>query len=266
MASKRMPMSKKTRFEVFKRDKFTCQYCGARAPDVLLQIDHVNPVASGGENDILNLITSCPPCNGGKGARHLDDDAMVTKQLRQLDELQERREQIDLLLDWKNGLVDLDTEAASKLAPMWTKLVPGSEVNERGLHSLKQLIVKYGIGRVADAIAASSRQYVTLDGDGLATPESAAKAWDYVGRIARMTKAMEAKPYLRELFYVRAIARNRFNYFDDRAALDLLERAHVAGAPIDQLKDIAREETSWSGWRCAMNHLISDIDTGPENR
>ena len=56
--SKRKTIPKTVRFEVFKRDKFTCQYCGQMAPDVILEIDHIKPVAEGGENDILNLITA----------------------------------------------------------------------------------------------------------------------------------------------------------------------------------------------------------------
>ena len=42
--AKRKGISKKTRFDVFKRDSFTCQYCGKSAPDVVLQVDHINPV------------------------------------------------------------------------------------------------------------------------------------------------------------------------------------------------------------------------------
>ena len=52
---KRQSISKKLRFEVFKRDNFTCQYCGRMAPDVVLEVDHINPVANGGKNDILNI-------------------------------------------------------------------------------------------------------------------------------------------------------------------------------------------------------------------
>lgn len=71
MATKRKAISKKTRFEVFKRDGFKCMYCGACPPSVLLHVDHVNAVATGGGNDIDNLVTSCEPCNLGKGARSL---------------------------------------------------------------------------------------------------------------------------------------------------------------------------------------------------
>lgn len=68
----RKALSKKTRFDVFKRDAFACQYCGAHPPGVLLHVDHVVAVASGGNNSIDNLVTACQPCNAGKGARALD--------------------------------------------------------------------------------------------------------------------------------------------------------------------------------------------------
>lgn len=69
--SKRKALSKKTRFEVFKRDGFTCQYCGNHPPSVTLHVDHIVAVANGGENDQDNLTTSCDACNLGKGARLL---------------------------------------------------------------------------------------------------------------------------------------------------------------------------------------------------
>ena len=53
--SKRKSMSRKLRFEVFKRDRFTCQYCGAKAPDVILHVDHIHPVAAGGSHASATL-------------------------------------------------------------------------------------------------------------------------------------------------------------------------------------------------------------------
>ena len=68
----RKSMGKRLRFEIFKRDGFTCQYCGAKPPDVTLVIDHINPVAKGGDDDPLNLITACEPCNQGKSDKTLN--------------------------------------------------------------------------------------------------------------------------------------------------------------------------------------------------
>lgn len=67
----RKSLSKKQRFEIFKRDSFTCQYCGRTPPEVILEVDHINPVINGGDNDPLNLITACFDCNRGKGAKEL---------------------------------------------------------------------------------------------------------------------------------------------------------------------------------------------------
>jgi DnaD/phage-associated family protein len=69
----RKPLSVRTRFEVFKRDEFTCRYCGRTTPDVVLEVDHVVPVVEGGSNDPMNLVTACWDCNSGKSAVPLNE-------------------------------------------------------------------------------------------------------------------------------------------------------------------------------------------------
>jgi hypothetical protein len=69
----RRPLPLSVRFAVLKRDRFTCAYCGKSPPAVVVEVDHVVPVALGGTNAIGNLVTSCQDCNSGKGARPLAD-------------------------------------------------------------------------------------------------------------------------------------------------------------------------------------------------
>lgn len=68
---KRKAISTKTRFEIFKRDGFVCQYCGAHPPQAILHVDHIVPVVEGGDNEQSNLVTACSCCNLGKGPRSL---------------------------------------------------------------------------------------------------------------------------------------------------------------------------------------------------
>ena len=61
------------RFQIFKRDKFTCQYCGRKSPDARIELEHVNPRANGGTDDPSNLVTGCYDCNRGKAEKLLTD-------------------------------------------------------------------------------------------------------------------------------------------------------------------------------------------------
>jgi 5-methylcytosine-specific restriction endonuclease McrA len=60
------------RFEILMRDNFTCQYCGRKAPDVILEVDHVRSQYDGGSNTSENYITSCLQCNKGKHKKSVE--------------------------------------------------------------------------------------------------------------------------------------------------------------------------------------------------
>lgn len=66
-----MAVSKRTRYEVLRRDNHTCRYC--HAIDSPLTVDHVIPTALGGSDDPSNLVASCKDCNAGKSSAHPDD-------------------------------------------------------------------------------------------------------------------------------------------------------------------------------------------------
>jgi HNH endonuclease len=63
-----LAVSKRVRYEVLKRDNYTCRYCGAFAPIVILHVDHVVPRKHGGSDKVTNLVTACQDCNSGKSA------------------------------------------------------------------------------------------------------------------------------------------------------------------------------------------------------
>lgn len=92
MASKRKSLSKKVRFDVFKRDGFACQYCGNTPPAVILEVDHIDPVCEGGEDTRDNLITACFDCNRGKAGATLSVAPDTVAQKAML--LAEKQEQL----------------------------------------------------------------------------------------------------------------------------------------------------------------------------
>lgn len=56
-----------TRFNLFLRDNFTCQYCNDKLPAHDLTFDHLIPRCKGGGTNWENIVTACRPCNTAKG-------------------------------------------------------------------------------------------------------------------------------------------------------------------------------------------------------
>lgn len=261
-AAKRKALSKKTRFEVMKRDKFTCQYCGATSPNVLLVVDHIKPVATGGDNDLLNLATACQPCNAGKGARELGDDSAVEKQRSQLKELQERREQLDLMLAWKRGLVEHEDSVLDEVCATWAKVAPGTAVNDGGRRELGACIRRFSASEVLDAIRIAAEQYLEEADDSRVTPESADRAFSYIKRILLTRQREKSQPYLRDLYQLRAGARTRFEFqgYDHALATRMLTRAFHLGANADELWTRSGEALTWSQWRSFISDCIEELE------
>ena len=69
---------KRLRFEVLRRDKFSCRYCGKEPPEVKLEVDAVIPESLGGSHkDGANLVTACQSCNSGKASSTLDAPVVI---------------------------------------------------------------------------------------------------------------------------------------------------------------------------------------------
>lgn len=228
---------KQMRFEVFKRDKFKCQYCGAEAPNVLLHADHIKPAADGGETSLLNLVTSCVGCNLGKGARPLTDDSALTKQRNQLDDLQERREQLEMMLAWHEGLRDLQGDTIQAAAAAWYRLAPGWAFNEYGLQCLGKDIRKFGLSAVLSAMQTSADQYLVINEDGVATRESWNAAVKKIPGICKYDQIRRDDPVGAELLHIRNMVAKRHGLYGrhHRIFLGALQRSVAQGKTVQEL-------------------------------
>ena len=56
-----------TRFNVFLRDRFSCQYCAQQFRPEALTFDHLIPKSRGGKTTWENVVTACSKCNLRKG-------------------------------------------------------------------------------------------------------------------------------------------------------------------------------------------------------
>lgn len=150
MGTKRKPLSKKTRFEVFKRDSFTCQYCSAKPPKVPLEVDHIIPVKSGGTNDVENLITACFDCNRGKGARELTLVPISTiEKMERLKVAQEQYKELKKILLAEKKMLE---SQVAEIDLIFSNCFDGWHLGESFKIQVKQFIKKIGYEQVEESM------------------------------------------------------------------------------------------------------------------
>lgn len=233
----RKSIPNRVRFEVFKRDKFTCQYCGASAPAVVLNCDHIEPVALGGESDILNLITSCRDCNGGKGAIALSDSAAISKQSAMLAELEERRQQIEMMVRWRDELRGLATGTVDMICGHMAERSQFSP-NESGRADVRRWLKKFSVDEILRASDEAFDTYLLFI-DDKATAVSWNASFNRIPGIIRTQRQEGDRPYLRRLFYIQGIIRNRTGA-KRYSCIEYLEHLHLCGIDLDRMERDAK--------------------------
>jgi hypothetical protein len=259
--AERKTISKKLRFEIFKRDSFKCQYCGSSAPDVVLEVDHINPVSKGGANNILNYVTSCYDCNRGKSNRLLSDTSEVKKQQLQLELLNEKRQQLKLMMQWREELISLDDELVLMYEKLLSKLT-NRTLNEVGKSSALKLIKKFGISECMDALQIACSKYLKLDKNNKYTDESVEYALSKIGGILYLKSQPES---VKVSSYIKGILRNKFNYFDDRKASILLNEYFQYFEDYNECIEYAKYCKNWSQWYNGMKEFMDKYSKSENN-
>lgn len=150
--SDRTPISKRVRFEIFKRDLFACQYCGQTPPAVVLEVDHIVPVADSGSNEPHNLITACFDCNRGKGAVALSDkpapgDLAAKRSL--MKERVEQAEAYELMLVERRAA---EEEAIDRVIAVYEDHFEGWTLLDKTRPSIRQFLRKLPTIEVIEAM------------------------------------------------------------------------------------------------------------------
>jgi hypothetical protein len=164
----RKQVSTRTRFEVFKRDKFTCQYCGRTPPTVILHVDHIVAVANGGTGDPLNLITACADCNLGKAAVPL---GQVHRPIaEQIAEAEERKAQVEAFNAFLMEARDEETRQVEEVGRYWyNKFAKTPEERDEWcfgpgrIPSIRTFVRRLPLAEIFDAIDIAEDRIFAID-------------------------------------------------------------------------------------------------------
>ncbi|NMA06481.1 MAG: HNH endonuclease [Ruminococcaceae bacterium] len=209
------------------------------APDVILEIDHISPVKDGGNDNILNLITSCFDCNRGKGARKLSDNQTLKKQQEQLKLINEKREQLKLLVQWKEELDAFENEQLEIIEDLFSEST-GHHFSEHGKIRIKNTIKRYGFEETLECTKISIAQYYN------GSNESIEKTFDFINRICATRQKQELNPWLYKTKYIEGIIRNRFGIFNHKRLKHALEELVVSEDDYEDVKNIACDARNWT--------------------
>jgi hypothetical protein len=146
IARTRKPISKKDRFYILMRDRFTCQYCGAGAPAAPLEVDHIVPIAEGGPDEFDNYITACLPCNRGKGTTLLEVRPPSLTSLVLMPEETETRVSV------AQAEASLESDVSVVDFLVYDGLAPGRQLSNAQRVSVRLFIKKLGVYPVMAAI------------------------------------------------------------------------------------------------------------------
>lgn len=156
-----------------------------------------------------------------------------------------RREQLEMMLEWRNRLKGLTSDEIDIAMDAFDAIQPGWIINETGRKTIAKHVKKFGLKVVLDAVDVAAEQYIELNKDGKATADSADLAFHKLGGICRLSSQPDWK---RELYYIRGIMRNRFSYMDHYDAIRFMEYAYADGVPLDELREIACTSRNWTKW------------------
>lgn len=204
---------------------------------------------------MLNYVTSCDGCNAGKGARTLDDHSVLAKQRAEVKRLAERRDQVQMMLQWHRGLAFEREYERNALAERWAELADPYSLTEKGLATASKYLRSFSLGDLLSAMEIAVQNYFIRDKDGELDQASIDVAWSKIPGIARISKL---PPELKDLYYIRGIIRKRLNYVNEAEAMELLTDAHDVGIDTDWLKRHAKQVRNWTEWRADITKLIEE--------
>ena len=155
--AKRKAVGNKLRFEVLKRDGFTCVYCGATPLKNELKVDHVVPVSKGGDNEPSNLVAACGDCNHGKFNHLLEDKALKPNH-----DVKARKDHLKQIKEYLAVQKEIDKErddATWEIADIWISKI--GELQKTTFSRLKNVMETTQIPKILEAIDIVARKMGT---------------------------------------------------------------------------------------------------------
>lgn len=213
-------------------------------------MDHINPVSKGGTNNLLNLVTSCMDCNRGKSNKVLSDDSVAKKQKKMADELAKRKEQIDMFMEWRSGLLEINIKSADMISEYIEKKASVT-LTEIGKSLILNLVEKYPvktiIGSIDESFEQTIRRYRCFKGNYFF--ELLPKVCKFYGNYK-----------LSSFFYMRSIIRIKRIDVDDERIKDICDLFVKTKEDFEYVKESSKKINNYDDFEVVEQELLCIAD------
>ena len=170
--------------------------------------------------------------------------------------IEERRAQLDMMIEWREEIVGLQDEAVDALDRRIVART-GLSMDEEYRQRMRRWVRHYGLAVVFEALEDALDQMLEWR-DGVVLLASWERAFASIPQVVELRQVARDKPHFREFVYICGLLRRRLPYLNELRCLRLMEDGLGAGASIEAMKAFARTVKSWTAFRKGLEEFISD--------
>lgn len=250
------PVYKRIKFEVFEKDSFRCQYCNAVAPNVTLHLHRLQEVQKN-ENwlDPAFLTTSCEDCKDKINTK--DSSKGNSNDYLPLNELEERLEQLKMLIHWRKGMLKIKKRQLASLVDFWQELVPGIYLNDEHKRTLLLCMNKYSRDEIKETMQIAVQEVIVFHRDGSIDQNTLKIAFEKIPEICLRKTKIRKNREMEDLYHIHDILKQRLQgFFDSDRVIQWLHYARSWEVKLDELTNLAFKVTNWTQFSCNIDEMV----------
>lgn len=249
------PEYKRIKFEVFEKDSFKCQSCGRGAPIVTLQLTRIQETQHN-DNwlDTAFLSTSCKDC---EKKRSDSTDKSTRNGFISIDELEERLQQLKMLINWRKGMLNIRKQQLAHLVNYWEHKIPSFVISNDQKKYILTYITKYSCEEIRSAMDMAADKFFVQSTDGTISNSSILNAFGKVPEICLKKSEIADIHESDGLQNVHERIKNNISgFFDSRRAMQWLNYARSWEVPIEELFQMASSIGSWTEFSLNIDKMV----------
>ena len=248
------PEYKRVKYEVFEKDSFKCQSCGMGTPNVTLQLIRIQDTQHNDEwLDIAFLSTSCKICEKKKSGV----DEKNPNNFMSVDELEERLQQLKMLINWRKGMLNIRKQQLNNLIAYWENKITDFQTNNDQKKYLAAYISKYSSDEIRSAMDMAVDKFIQFCDDGTLDKNSILIAFSKIPEICQTKTEIVNAHESDGLQRIHNQLEHSINgFFDSNRATQWLNYARSWEVQIDDLFKMASSVKSWTEFSLHIDKMV----------